>query len=224
MAITNKITEVTQKVFNKIIDKSKELPDKFKYNKEIVPIVVKKEGNNKEELETIVKMLKSKDHIISELMEVVSNHDEKMNRIYDQLLQQEMVVKDATVAAANRQEDSMLTQIGVLKEENKECITELKGMMLNRDSKDIEEFEKIINSYSEDIIRQYKSNSIELDRMLMAMKSGIEKKIDKFNEVINKRIDAIGNKNKKTIVFILIITIINFIGLYGYIAYDLLFK
>jgi len=142
-----------------------------------------------EDIEGIVTLIKAQEAYFSKLSEVVSQNDHKIGHIESQLAD----------------------QVQVLKEDNRQCATELKAIIEDNGHVDMD-----------GLLNQQRAHTVEMDRMMMSLKTSIEKNIEKSKGVIEKKVEATSGQSRSIIRTTMVITILNTLCLIAYIAFDLL--
>ncbi len=144
-----------------------------------------------EDIEGIVELIKAQETYFMKLAEVVGQNDSKIGHIEAQLAD----------------------QVKVLKEDNRQCATELKAIIEGNGQVDMD-----------GLMSQQRVHTVEMDRMMMSLKTSIEKNIEKSNGIIEKKIEATSGQSKTMVRTTMVITIVNMVCLIGYIVFDLLVR
>ena len=111
-------------------------------------------------------------------------------------------------------EAQLADQVEVLKADNRQCATELKAI--------IKEGSGQVDMDS--LLSQQRAHTLEMDRMMMSLKTSVEKNIEKSKGVIEKKVEATAGQSKTLVRTTMIVTIVNMICLIGYIAFDLFLR
>ncbi len=144
-----------------------------------------------EDIEGIVELIKAQETYFMKLAEVVGQNDSKIGHIEAQLAD----------------------QVKVLKEDNRQCATELKAIIEGNGQVDMD-----------GLMSQQRVHTVEMDRMMMSLKTSIEKNIEKSKAVIEKKVEATSGQNTSMVRTTMVIAIVNTVCLIGYIAFDLLVR
>lgn len=223
MSKFDEFKEKTGKIITKIMENGKREEE----NAEVLEHSIKQTGKEKnissEKIETIVNMLKEQEGRVTELAETIVDNDNKINLVYTQLVEQKSVFKSVE-EAIDQQEDIMKNQMEVLKEDNKQCMTQLKDIVTVKGESEEEAICDMIKVNSDEMIKQQRTNTLETGRTLMTMKISIEKDIEELKKSLNEAMEMSYKKNNKIHSIILMMTIINIIVVVGYIVFTLIIK
>lgn len=170
----------------------------------IIKEVLKKDIESKEMLNKVMTLLEAQEALVASLADTVKANDAKLNQGFDQ------------------QEDAMTDKIAILKEDNKQCMSQLKDVIMTKDNLEVERMEDMMKVSLEGIMAEHKAHTLEVNRTLMSLKTSLEGSVEAKGESILKDIKAISGHGKGVRIMTLIIVILNFLGLAGYIAYDIL--
>lgn len=110
-------------------------------------------------------------------------------------------------------EIQLADQVKVLKADNRQCATELKAIIEGNGQVDMD-----------GLLNQQRVHTVEMDRMMMSLKTSIEKNIEKSKGIIEKKVEVTSGQNTTMVRTTMVITIVNIICLIGYIAFDLLVR
>lgn len=214
MPRTNRIQINPAEVIGKLVDQAKELTSKPVENisetlssKSLSHIDEHYTVAKNEAIEGVVQLLKDQEAQLNRLSEVVSKNDEKMLDMQSKL---------------DHQESILMSQVEDLKEDNRACAIELKEMITSNGQVEVdyEAFEGAFKDTGEDLMNQQRAHTVEMDRMLMSLKTSVEKNIEKTKGVLEKKVETSAAEGKSANKLALIISIINLICLLGFIAYS----
>lgn len=161
-----------------------------------------------EDLETMIKLLKEQEAYISTLTTSIGANDEKMASMQAQLKAQEAILEG---------------QMNRLKEDNKQCALELKEIINHKDQVEVDydALEEAFKNTGDNLITQQRAHTVEMDRMMMGVKTSIEKEIEKSSHSTAKHMDLTVGTTQKLSKVTLVMTFVNTLLLVGYIVYDL---
>ncbi len=220
MAKTNRMQIKPNEVINKIIDQAKAMTVR---QSQMGGQEVQQEAQSTAAVEEMISLLKEQESFLEKLSQTVANNDQKINGVHVQLEQQKSVF-DRVAETIDQQESILANQVDSLKEDNRACVTQLKDMMTQNQSFDYDAMEVAFKDTSEALMDQQRSHTVEMDRMLMSIKTSLEKNIEKTKGVLEKKIDLNANQGRSVRSTTLIISIVNLLCLIGYIVYDILLK
>ncbi len=235
MSRLNNIIGKTQEVFGKLMEAPTKTtntsqtkanaPEVKPVTKTVVKpqIVVEQDPANAAKLEKVMIILTAQEDMVKSLADTVKANDEKINKVYDQLLNQKSTF-DSVSNTIDQQESIMSTQIDALKEDNKQCMTQLKDVIMSKESSEGERIESIMNEAIEGLFSQQKAHTLELNRTIMSLKTSVDESTENTLDAIDKKVGSLLGAGKAIRIWILVITILNFLGLGGYVAYDLFLK
>lgn len=165
---------------------------------------------SKEEIETMISLLKDQEEIIERLSKAADASEEKIESMQAQLRAQEALLEG---------------QLKTLKDSHDQCALELKEIISRKETAEVDytELEGAVKTVEDSITSQQRAHTVEIDRMVMGLRTSLEKEIEKSNNTITKRVDtSIGTTQKVTKVT-LALTLVNMLILVGYVIYSLVF-
>jgi len=216
--------EKTGKIIGKIVDGSRITEsEKMKPINKSVSTPSQQASVTNEKMEMILQMLAEQEEEVIKLGETAARNDTKINLIYEQLMEQKSTF--TTVGSAiNEQEDIMKAQLVALKEDNQQCVNQLKDMIAEKGGPDVAVVEDIIKSNMDEVMKQQRTNTLETGRTIMTVKTSLEKDVEQIEDNISNVVKSIMKKSDRKSGVLLVITIMNFLLLVGYIVYELLIK
>lgn len=159
-----------------------------------------------ETLDELLELIKNQQTQLQQLAEVVKASDGKMDAVEGKL--------SGAVDANGRRiitiEEQLAGQVEVLREDNRQCAAELKEMIEGNGQVDME-----------GLMSQQRAHTVEVDRMLMSLKTSLEKNIEKTRGSLEKQIEASAGKGVGAVRVATIFSILNFLAILGYVVYTL---
>lgn len=213
MARTNRIQIKPGEVISRLVEQAKELTAKPVDN--ITETLSSKSLDlidehyvvaKNETMDGLVQLLKNQETYLTRLSDVVGDNDSRIAEMQKKLDHQEEILAD---------------QVEILKADNRACATELKDIISNNGQVDYDAFEGAFKESGDNLMNQQRAHTVEMDRMLMSLKTSLEKNIEKTKGAIEKKVEISAAAGKSTNKWVLIISIINLICLVGFIAYSL---
>jgi len=213
MSRTNRIQIKPGEVFSRLVEQAKEITAKPVEN--ITETLSSKSLDlidehyvvaKNETMDSVVQLLKDQEVYLTRLSNVVVENDSKISGLQVKLDQQEAILAD---------------QVEVLKADNRACATELKEIISSNDQIDYGAFEGAFKDTGENLMNQQRAHTVEMDRMLMSLKTSLEKNIEKTKGVLEKKVEMSAAASASTNKWALIISIVNLVCLVGFIVYSL---
>lgn len=155
-----------------------------------------------EEIQGLVTLLKDQEQYLSRQEGVLDRQEQYLTQLSDAI----QVNEDKIGGIEGRLDQ----QVEVLKADNRQCATELKEMIEGSGPTDME-----------GLMNQQRAHTVEMDRMMMSLKTSIEKNIEKSKGVIEKKVETTSGQGRGLMQTTMILTILNTICLIGFIIYSL---
>ena len=159
----------------------------------------------KAEVQAMSGLLKEQEAYMTKLGQMLDSHQDKIDS-----LQQHFDLQTSLIE----------TSVQQLKEDSSQRAIQLKDMLTNKQD-EVPDMEEALAETVETLMKQQRSHTVEVDRLLTVMKTSLEKEIEGTGESINKKIDrTIGLSNSINRIT-MVMVILNILCLIGYIAFDL---
>lgn len=217
MSRLDNITGMAQKMFGKLVNETK--PAEVNKTTKVIEGIDKPKKSNNELKEILVTQEKA----IESLTRTVMSNEDKINQIYDQIIGQKSNL-DSVQSTISQQENIMVEQIESLKEDNKQCMAQLKETILSQEGNDAEKLDKILQDAIKDLLSLQQAQTKEINRAIMSVKTEVGSIHGNVTDTVNKKMDEVSRVGYNSRIWTLVFVILNFIGLTGYIVYDLLLK
>lgn len=214
MSRFDNISGMAQKVFGRIVNETKPVET----NKAAVEKNSSKSMADRK-LKEVKEILIAQEKVVESLTRTVMANEEKINQIYDQIIGQKDTF-DNVQNTISQQEGIMAKQIESLKEDNKQCMTQLKETILSQEGTDTEKLDAMMKEAIKDLLSLQQAQTKEVNRAIMSVKTEVGSIHGNVTETINKQLKEYSKVGSSTRIWILIIAILNFLGLVGYIVYD----
>lgn len=201
-------------LFGRIVEQAKELTSKpveniseSLTNKSLSHIDEHYSLVTNETMEEVLQLLKEQENYLNKLTETVAGNEGEIKVISQHLTQQE---------------EFLTSGLERLNEDSKIGTSDLKDLIENVNAVDYSVFEEAFKEGSDKLVSQQRAHSVEMDRMMMSLKTSIEKNIEKTKGVLEKKIESTTSQGAVTGRVTMIFTIVNLVCLIGYIIYDVL--